>query len=369
MFKFKKNRKKKIALLAVSAIVLIGSASLIALSYYGRMMMQKIPALSFADALGYTLKDNPEALITVGTVKDGRSFYTVYGSNSQILPAVRHTYEIGSLTKTFTAALVGRAVEEGRIQLDQTIDQYLSLPKGRTYPTVADLLTHTSGYKPYYFEWPMASNFLSGKNDFYGITKDRLTKKLQAIKWPDKIHGYLYSNFGYAALGLILEGIYEKDFASLMDDYLAHGLKLNSTRLSDQTGDLAGYWDWNKDDAYLPAGGLLSDIEDMLAYARMQLAEEGIFRAAHRPLRQIDATTDENAMMDIRLDAIGMAWIIDEDHYITWHNGGTGHFNSYLGFDQDNGTAVVILSNLSPNSRIPATVLGVKLMEELRNAN
>ena len=48
-----------------------------------------------------------------------------------------------------------------------------------------------------------------------------------------------------------------------------------------------------------------------------------------------------------------------------WHNGGTGHYNSYLGFCPGTDTAVVVLSNLSPNDRIPATVLGIKLLQEL----
>ena len=67
----------------------------------------------------------------------------------------------------------------------------------------------------------------------------------------------------------------------------------------------------------------------------------------------------------IRLDEIGMAWIIDRENGVVWHNGGTGDYNSYLGFSPETGTAVVILSNLSPSYRIPATVLGVKLLSEL----
>ncbi|MBR5109722.1 MAG: serine hydrolase [Clostridia bacterium] len=71
-------------------------------------------------------------------------------------------------------------------------------------------------------------------------------------------------------------------------------------------------------------------------------------------------------MMGIHMDEIGMAWIIDRENGIVWHNGGTGHYNSYLGFDPEAGTAVVILSNLSPNDCIPATVLGIKLLQELK---
>ena len=45
----------------------------------------------------------------------------------------------------------------------------------------------------------------------------------------------------------------------------------------------------------------------------------------------------------------------------------TGNYNSYLGFNPETGTAVVVLSNLAPNYRVPATVLGVKLLLELDN--
>jgi len=62
-----------------------------------------------------------------------------------------------------------------------------------------------------------------------------------------------------------------------------------------------------------------------------------------------------------------MAWIVDDKSGIIWHNGGTGNYNSYLGFRPETGTAVVVLSNLAPGYRIPATVMGVKLLEELGN--
>ena len=65
------------------------------------------------------------------------------------------------------------------------------------------------------------------------------------------------------------------------------------------------------------------------------------------------------------MDEIGMAWIIDSRNGFVWHNGGTGNYNSYLGFDKESSTAVVVLSNTAPGYRIPATVLGVKLLNEL----
>lgn len=117
-------------------------------------------------------------------------------------------------------------------------------------------------------------------------------------------------------------------------------------------------------DAYLSAGAVVSDISDMLAYAQMQL-EDPRFARCHTVLKTINASTEAYQTMGIRLDGIGMAWITDEENGVLWHNGGTGHYNSYLGFRPETGTAVVVLSNLPPDHRIPATVLGIKRLLEL----
>ncbi len=60
--------------------------------------------------------------------------------------------------------------------------------------------------------------------------------------------------------------------------------------------------------------------------------------------------------------------MIDNQNKVIWHNGATSNFNSYIGFDKENQVAVVILSNLSPNYRVPATVMGIELLTSLRKS-
>ena len=142
---------------------------------------------------------------------------------------------------------------------------------------------------------------------------------------------------------------------------------MKHTEFTTGNGDLGNYWTWNESDAYIAAGGLKSDIEDMLAYAQMQLDPGNqLFSLMHEPLRKINASSESYQKMGIRMDEIGMAWIIDNEHGFVWHNGGTDDYNCYLGFCQETQTAVVILSNLPPSYRIPATVMGVKLLEEIQ---
>ena len=361
------KHRKRVRAIVVAAVCIVLCAVLVLLGVqqYGKRLMDKIPALSFQEALEYTTKGNEAAVITVGIIKDGRASYTVYGADGQELPKELHTYEIGSLTKTFTALVISKAVQENKLNIDDTIDRYLTLPAGNTYPTVRQLLTHTSGYKPYYFESPMIANFLKSRNDFYGITRDMVLQKVSSLNMPAEEYAFNYSNFGYAVQGLILEEVYGQDYDALINQFVRDDLGLTGTKVSDGSGDLDNYWDWREDDAYLSAGALTSNMEDMLSYAQMQLDGETYFGQSHEILAEVNATPEAQRRIDVCMDAIAMAWIVDQQNGFIWHNGGTSDYNSYLGFNPETATAVVVLSNLSPDYRIPATVLGIKLLQSL----
>ena len=277
--------------------------------------------------------------------------------------------EIGSLTKTFTAAMFAQAYLENRIPLgdSQTIAGYLGIPENETYPTIEELLTHTSGYKGWYFESPMVLNYLTNGNIYHGITDEMIVDRVVNTTASAETYPYEYSNFGYAVLGKVIETIYHAEYPEIVNRFAKEVLGLKHTEFTMENGDLGNYWTWNESDAYIAAGGLKSDIEDMLAYAQMQLDPENqLFSLMHEPLREINASSESYQKMGIRMDEIGMAWIIDSEHGFVWHNGGTDDYNCYLGFCPETQTAVVILSNLPPSYRIPATVMGVKLLEEIQ---
>lgn len=357
-------KRKKMVLVIVFCLSIILIALLIYVSI-GMARMKKVPSLSFREALEYTTKDNKEALITVGIIKDGKTEFKVYGENGKKVENNEYTYEIGSITKTITALMVKRAEKEGKLELDDTLDKYLSLPDGKKYPKIKDLLTHTSGYKPYYFETPMIKNFFKGRNDFYGINGEMVKERIGKINLDKESYGFSYSNFGFAVLGLVLESVYGESWKKLADDFLVNEMGLKNTHVSDESGDLGNYWDWRDDDAYLSAGSVVSNISDMLKYAEYYLKNDELYRECQESVKTINASSSAYRTMGINMDQIGLSWIIDKENGIVWHNGGTGHYNSYIGFSKENNTAVVILSNLAPNYRIPATVLGLKLLMEL----
>ncbi len=365
MRKHKWTKRKVLIFLVITILAII--AGIGGYAVYGAHMIDRLAGLTFEEMLAYTTKDNKEAVITVGILRDGEVSYDVFGENGVKLPREEHDYEIGSITKTFTASLLCRAISEGKVGLDDPIDDYLDLPKKDHYPTIRSLVTHTSGYKSYYFETPMISNFFSGVNDFNGITREMLIKRLGKIDLGDRDYPFKYSNFGTATLGAVLEQVYDDNFTALMNSYVVQDLGLTRTTVSRMSGDLGNYWAWSESDAYMPAGALISNIHDMMIYVQMQMAEEPSYLSmAHDALAKANGSSSMNEKMGIRIDSVGIGWMIDDQHKIVWHNGATGNFNSYIGFDKDNGIGVVVLSNLPPRYRIPATVMGIALLADLQ---
>lgn len=366
MNKTKRNgRTTKKLLLIIGAAVLLLAAALTGRRVYTEKQLEKLQGMSARDCLNAVLAGNDDAVITIGIIDNGTVDWNVYRKDGTELPPALHTYEIGSLTKTVTASMTAAAIADGKVRLDDPIDAYLALPGGKTYLTIRELLTHTSGYKEYYYESPMAGNFLAGRNSFCGITDEMLFKRIAGVDVSAADRSWRYSNFDYAVLGQVLETVYGGEYTEMANAFLSEQ-GMTGSHISTGTGDLGHYWDWEKEDAYMPAGAIVSNIEDMLVYAQRQLDGAGVFAGTHAVCAEVSATPEDYARLDMRVDAMGMGWIVDKEHGFIWHNGATAHYNCYVGFCLETQTAVVVLSNLSPNDRIPATIIGIKLLKELQ---
>ena len=174
---------------------------------------------------------------------------------------------------------------------------------------------------------------------------------------------FLYSNFGYAVLGVLLEELYKKPYHELANNFVQNELGMKRTYLGGtspaQSGgkrDLGNYWDWKSDDTYLSAGGFYSTVGDMIIYARLQLEEKGIFADCHKVLER-----DANKKGSL---AICYGWFFSEKRNVWGHSGATGHYNSFLYFDIKRQRAVIALSNLPPDFKIPASSIGKKIFDK-----
>lgn len=314
------------------------------------------------------------AVITIGQIVDGEASYTVYTAEGAEDFGNAYEYELGSITKTFTGTLIAKAVDEGLISLDEPISTYINFNSEETFPTVLQLLTHTSGYPTLFENETMAENIEAGVNPFMGISKDTLIAEATE-NLPDmtQAHPYEYSNFNAALLGLLLEAVYGTNYYDLANTFVADQLQLPNTYLFENELELGNNWVWSPEDAYAPAGAMVSNIEDMLLYLDMQMNPEVDVPArpwidlSHQSLVTIDATTEENNALNIRHDEMAYLWILDTENNIIYHDGSTEGYTSYIGFNPEEQIGVVVLANLPLESGVPGAALGAQLLTDLLN--
>ncbi|UCD23105.1 MAG: beta-lactamase family protein [Gemmatimonadota bacterium] len=181
-------------------------------------------------------------------------------------------FEIGSISKQFVSAAVMLLVQDGGLEVDDPIHQYLpDLPSEWLGVTVRHLMTHTSGI-PDYEE--------IATYDIYGF---RLTpEEVIRIAHSRPVdfapgQGWYYSNTGYFLLSMIVERIEGKPLGEVLRSRIFEPLGMNQTRLADPEAIIphraSGYW-VNKvgelinrrpteTSSTLGAGGILSSTYDL----------------------------------------------------------------------------------------------------------
>jgi CubicO group peptidase (beta-lactamase class C family) len=341
----------------------------------GILLLSSCPAppeisleMSSREVIEQETKGNRKAVISVGIVQNGQMSFTVYGENGRVLPDTEHVYEIASITKTFTAQLFARAINEGRVNLDDKIDRFLDLPSKKYYPTIKRIFTHTSGYKSTYYHNSGSSIESTPNFEVFGVgvTKRMLLNTIGAINLNDKDYPCDYSNFALAVAGLVLENIYNDDYTSMMNRYLSNDLGLQNTRVNDgKSVNVSNFWAWSEGNPYIPAGALVSTITDMMKYAQMQIdGQPSYVSQSHTKLAEAEPPmifTENN--FDIKTDAMGLAWMMDSAYDVIWHGGNTLYSNSFLGFDKANSIAAVVLVNM-PGQQ--SRTIGSAVLRELR---
>ncbi|TFG74278.1 MAG: class A beta-lactamase-related serine hydrolase, partial [Chrysiogenales bacterium] len=183
------------------------------------------------------LKDAVDNRHTVGIVvgiinKDGKTIYS-YGKTAADGRAVDGdtVFEIGSVTKTFTATLLADMVQRGLLSLDDPVAKYL--PKGVTMPsrggkqiTLLDLATQRSGLP----RMPTNFNPADPDNPFADYTAKKLFEFLAGYTLPRDIGAsYEYSNLGVGLLGEALARRAGKSYEALLTERIFRPLGMNSS--------------------------------------------------------------------------------------------------------------------------------------------
>lgn len=139
---------------------------------------------------------------------------------------------IGSNTKTYTAVLVLKAVEEGKLKLNDVLSSFYPQVKNAEKITIEQLLKHRSGIFnfteiPGENEWEQTFHTEEEFIDFFVNEKSNFDPGTE----------YEYSNTNYALLGFILQKIYGKPFAEILDEKICRPLHLKNTYFSTETDE------------------------------------------------------------------------------------------------------------------------------------
>lgn len=293
--------------------------------------------------------------LVVGVYQDGNAYSQGFGimSGTNASPPDAQTlFEIGSVTKVFTAIVLARLVEDGLLKLEDPIG--LHLPPGFGSPKVQeiilkDLATHTSGLPR------MPQNFNDAKkrplNPYAFYTTQHLFESLATVELksePDKKHEY--SNYGYGLLGKILELRTGKTYEQLIQEYVCQPLGLPNTviKLSAAQkerltpghhlkGQILPNWDF---DALAGCGALRSNAEDLLKFIAANLGK------TNSPISVALHKTHERLYQQDK-GGKGLGWAIQEANGRTFHShsGATGGYICHVAFEKERQTGVVLLSN------------------------
>ena len=320
-----------------------------------------IPDSAIRSILQKSVGARQTAGIVVGLSEKGKSRFISAGSfNGPGTPAVDENtlFEIGSITKVFTGTLLAMAVEKGEVKLDDPVSKYL--PDSVRVPsrngkliTLLDLATQTSGLPR------MPSNFqpADNLNPFADYDARRMYAFLSGHTLArDPGQQYEYSNLGMGLLGFVLARRAGMSYEALVTKRILEPLGMRDTRITltpalaprfaaGHTATLEPQKPWDFD-ALAGAGALRSTARDMLRFivASMQPAHTPLAAAA--PLAQESRRPSGSPGL-----SLGLAWhIIDRNgqRYV-WHNGQTGGFHSFTGFNAATGSAVIVLSNSPSN--------------------
>ena len=270
-------------------------------------------------------------------------------------------FRIGSISKNFTASVIMKLVEEGRIKLDGKLSDYLPYYRKETGEkvTIHQLLNHTSGITSY--------------TSMPGVWSDSLRNHYDKKYFIEHFHSgdlefepgaeFKYNNTGYYLLAAIVEEITGKKFEEVLQEKILTPANLTNTGVETAEeypikNEASGYIksvSKLRRDPYIfmqnamGAGSMYSTVGDLFKWDR------SLYK------NKILSEESKKKMFTPYLSNYGYGWIItkypfpgDDTVRVITHSGGINGFNAVMMRFPEDGNFIAVLSNvaLPPNSEI-----------------
>jgi D-alanyl-D-alanine-carboxypeptidase/D-alanyl-D-alanine-endopeptidase len=365
-------------LLAASAVpILIGVAHRLIVGRRDRMQQSADPALEPIAAL---VGGRIQGAVTI-LVDGERRIEGSWGVSGTDRPLNHGTrLEIGSVTKTFTATLLADMVVRGEVSLDDRVAEYVpGVPASRAGEEVSllDLATHSAGL-PRVPREVFLPAILQSPDPYRSFDERRLEAAASRARPRSRLGEVArYSNFGFALLGRALGVAAGRSYAQLLAERILRPLGLEDTAVITLDEDdpraarghdafAFGVPPWNLA-AIAPAGGIVSTAADMERWVRAQMRPESTqlaepIRMAHEPRVPLHVPALAQVLRSgLSGSHVGLAWITTEvgERSVVWHNGGTGGFGSFVGFEAEAARGIVMLANSTHTRRLDAAGMAV----------
>jgi CubicO group peptidase (beta-lactamase class C family) len=302
--------------------------------------------------------------VVLGAIADGQQEVRARGG---VAPDA--LFEIGSVTKVFTAILLADLSLAGEVALDEPLQALLPgvrVPARDGEITLAHLATHSAGLPR------LPPGFVrrarrQRANPYAWLREEDVLAALERTRLRARPGTKVrYSNYGYGLLGIALSRRTGVSYIELLERRVLLPLGLHETGVDVPAERLVdghsrrGKPDWDAG-AFAGAGALRSSAADLLRFARAcletpQEAPGPALALTLQPQRRLN-----------RFAEIGLGWFLrrwKDGSTLAWHNGGTGGFRSVFGVVPGRGIAVVALAN---SARSPDR-LAVRLAQRLAGA-
>lgn len=297
------------------------------------------------DSLFQVLEKKDKFMGSISVSQNGKILYSNAIGFADIETSKKATtqtkYRIGSISKMFTSSLILKAAEEKKIKLNETLDKYFPQIENSKKITIENLLNHRSGihnftndsiYLSYNTRFKSQKEMIEiiakGKSDFEPSSKAA------------------YSNSNYVLLSYILEKIYKKDYATILNNSIIKPLKLTNTSFGSKTNlsnnesysySFEDKWIIETEtDMSIPmgAGALVSNPNDLTIFIQQLFAGKII-------------TENSLALMKTIKDkyGIGMFEFPYDEKKGYGHTGGIDGFQSVLSYFPEEKLAIALTSN------------------------
>lgn len=312
--------------------------------------------------IAYEMRENKIQGLSIALVEGQKIIWAEGFGYANVADQIKATpdtlYRIGSISKLLNTVAALQLTEQGKLNLDQPIQNYLPdfSIQSRFSPhptfTARQLMTHHSG---------LPSDYLSGWNSEEPLRYVRRQLKDEYMAYPPGTIS-AYSNLGAAVLGHVVETIAGEPYADRLKtqvllpmgmekSYFAAKPKpdANLAKPYDRDGELSDYVVIRD----FPAGGMTSNVLELSQFMRTMFnqGQSPTGRAVMRPetLAEMMRRQNQAVLLDFDL-AMGLAWFISDIWPepvgpMLWHGGSDRYFNSMLAVLPKRRLGVVVLNN------------------------